>query len=103
MALVKALTAVFVEGSRRKEGAVFTYNGPLTPELELLAADKTPAAPIKTAAPTLSNKEMKAQLDAAGIDYAGNASNQVLAGLLKEVQETVAPAASSAPDKSIQT
>ena len=105
MALVKALKTVFVEGSRRKEGAVFNYSGAITSDLELIAPDpdKTPTAPAvaaATAALALSNKELKAQLDAAGIQYAGNASNQVLSELLKEAQTNVAPAASSAPDKS---
>jgi hypothetical protein len=44
VALVKALTTVFVEGSRRKEGEVFSYNGPITPELELIEANVAPAA-----------------------------------------------------------
>ena len=101
---VRAKEDCFIAGVRRKKGAEFEFDGEeATGPIEAINGETVaPAASTAPAASSLSNKEMKALLDAAGVEYAGNASNQVLADLLKEVQANVAPAASSAPDKSTQ-
>lgn len=95
--LVKALETCFVEGSRRKAGAVFDYSGELTPLLEAVEGETVTVEKVE--APELNRRELMQALSIAGIKFAVTDNKEKMAALLAEAKAKAAPAATQVPSK----
>lgn len=96
---VRAKETCFIDGTRRRKGDVFEYDG--TPGGPIEAADGNKSQPQETKrdeGPT--RKEIMAQLDQAGVKYGTNDNKDALQALLDQARREAAPASSGAPDKS---
>jgi hypothetical protein len=93
--LVKAKETLFIDGSRRKAGAVFEYSGEMTDLLEVVDAVKPAITTQDTnelAEPdtsSITKKELQRELDAAGVKYKFTDNKETLMSLLAEVKTKV--------------